>query len=300
MRIPLAALLALAVLSASPSRAQDAPSAVDRMRAAALKQKAMAQKPAPPTDCEAPDPALKGRTDYYDRKGVFLRGSKSGAPEDAIVIFPGNSAAAFKAAVSRPCPEGQVLDDRALRRLGQAYAIEEFIRFDSPRNRVKLANGLISEMRTQLYKGADGVVHIGREKIVSGNATEVAENDRNEGGSGYEKQGPDKTVGRLHTHPNSDSHEMLGVPRHHPSPADVSTVNEYGYCDVVVSPLYIFLINNRAADSMVFARHDAFGENPVKAYVKKAAEADAYYAQHKSFPAWFNDDFNRKNNPWAQ
>jgi hypothetical protein len=298
MNILLAPVLALALLS--PARAQDAQSAVDRMRAAAGKQRAMTQKPAAPVYCAAPEPALKGRTDYYDRKGTFLRGSKTGAPEDAIVIFPGNSAARFKAASSRPCPAGEVLDDRALRRLGQAYAIQEFIRFDSARNRVKLANGLISEMRTQLYEGADGVVHIGREKIVSGNATEVAEDDRNEGGSGYEKQGPDKTVGRLHTHPNSDSREMLGVPRHHPSPADVSTVNEYGYCDVVVSPLYIFLINDKDADSMVFARHDTFGDNPVKAYVKKAAEADAYYAQHKSFPAWFNDDFNRKNNPWAQ
>jgi hypothetical protein len=38
----------------------------------------------------------------------------------------------------------------------------------------------------------------------------------------------------------------------------------------------------------------------VKAYVKKSAEADDYYAKHKAFPAWFDDDFNKKNNPWAQ
>ena len=299
MNIPLSALFAL-TLSCRAFGQDAAQSAIDRMRASVGKQKAVDQKAAYPEFCALPNPGLKGRTDYYDRKGAFLRGSKSGAPEDAIVIFTGNSEAGFKEATSRPCPAGQALDDHALRLLGQAYAIEEFIRFDAARNRVKLPNGLISEMRTQLYKDADGVVHIGREKIVSGNATEVTENDRNEGGTGYEKQGAEKTVGRLHTHPNSDSHEMFGVPRHHPSPPDVSRVNEYGYCDVVVSPLYVFLINNKDADPMVFARHDTFGDNPVKAYVKKSAEADAYYAQHKSFPAWFNDDFNKTNNPWAQ
>jgi hypothetical protein len=298
MRIPFLALLA--ALIAAPALAQDgAQSAIDVLRASARKQRLIEQKLAA-GPCAAPDPALKGRTDYYDSKGGFLRGSKSGAAEDAVVVLIGNGEARFKEASSRRCPPGQALDDRALRRFGQAYAIEEFIRFDSAKNRVKLPNGLISEMRTQLYRGADGLVHIGREKIVSGNAAEVSEDDHNEGGTGYENQGPEKTVGRLHTHPNSDSHEMVGVPRHHPSPADVSRVNEFGYSDVVVSPLYIFFINNKNADAMVFARHGTFEDNPVKAYVQKAAEADAYYAQHKSFPAWFNDDYNRKNNPWAR
>jgi hypothetical protein len=293
---------ALALAAAAPALAQDdAQSMIQRAKASAQKQRSIEQKPAAAAGaCAAPNANLAGRTDYFDAKGVFLRGSKSGAPEDAVVLLFGKGRGLFDEAVSRPCPAGQVPDDQALRKLGQAYAIEEFIRFDSAKNRVKLANGLISEMRTQLYRGADGVVHIGREKIVSGNATEVSDDDHNVGGTGYENQGPEKSVGRLHTHPNSDSHEMLGIPRHHPSDQDVSHVNDSGYSDVVVSPLYVYLINNKNAGALVFARHDTFGDNPVKAFVKKEAELDEYYDKHKSWPPGTNWDEYKKSNPWSQ
>jgi hypothetical protein len=254
-----------------------------------------------PLLCVARDPALKGRTEFYDPKGQLLHSSAGGAPQDAIVVVLDKKLPLFKAVLEHKCLANTEFNAKKLRELGQGYAIEEFIAFDHPENRVKLKNGLFSETRTNLYKGKDGLVHIGREKIVSGNGTIVTSEDPNMGtGVGYEDQTGAQSVGRLHTHPNSDNREMAGVPAHHPSGADVSSQNEAGYYDVVVSPLFVFFINNKNASAMVFSIKDTFSNNAVKGYLAKNREAEAYYEKAKTWPAWYTDGFNKDNNPWAR
>jgi hypothetical protein len=255
-----------------------------------------------PLLCAAPNPAMKGRTDFYDHKGALVHSSAGGSPEDAVVVLMENKEPLFREILAHKCPPDKALDPKKLRELGQPYAIREFIDFDSPRGRVKLKNGLFSETKTFLYKSGDGVVRVGREKLVSGNAMEVSSDDKNAGGTGgAEGQPESQRVGKLHTHPNSDDHTMgLGAPAHHPSPQDVSQDNERGYYDVVVSPLFVFFINRPKSGSLVFDRKDPLGDNKVKDYLKKSAEADEYYERYKKFPAWFNDDFNKKNNPWTR
>lgn len=283
----LAALLALALPAAAQQSHNDALSKLD------------------PLLCAAKDAKLKGRTEFFDAKGLPLLSLKDGAAEDAIVIVLGKKADLLREIAGKPCPEGKEYNAAKLRQLGQGYAIEEFIAFDGPASRRPIPHQapggftVYSEMRVNLYRGKDGLVHTGRERIYSDHGTIVSEDDPNAGGVGYEDQPSAKQVSHLHTHPNSDMHFPNGIARHHPSDADVSHSNANGYFDVVVTPKFVFFINNPNAEPMVFDRKNPFGDNAVKAYVAKAAEADQYYARNKKFPPWFNEQLN-KSNPWAQ
>ncbi len=258
-----------------------------------------------PVLCVVEDRSLKGRTEFYDAKGMPIdlpAGTVGSAKEDAVVVVPEKKRELFDTIVKYRgrCPsKTPLLSAQKLREVGQAYAIKEFIDFDSKENRVKIGNGLISEMRVYLYKSTDGMVRIGREKLVSFNAAEVTSTDVNQGGSGG-FEGQAQPVGKLHTHPNSDNTSMVGIPRHHPSEQDLSHQNESGYYDVVVSPLYVYFIDSPLAQPIVVWRENPFGENEVKAYLTKSAEADEYYARNKKFPDWYSGEASKKGNPWAR
>jgi hypothetical protein len=298
-RVLLAALL---VWTAAPARADD-DAVVDGFRAAAQKQKALAAAAIPPGPCAAPSGAA-GRTEFYDAKQNLLFASAGGCKEDAIVVLTeAKNAGEFKRLLGTKCPAGTALDACRLRGFGQAYAFSEFVAFDAPHNRVSLGNGILAETKTYLYRDPeDALIHIGREKLV-GSGTDVYPTDPNRGGTGYKTQSQAQGVGDLHTHPNSGklltSGSEIGVARHHPSPADTSETKIHDYFDVVVSPLYVYFINNRFTDSMVFSRKDAFGDNAAKAYLQKDREAETFYDQHHAFPAWYHD-YAQKNNPWSQ
>lgn len=255
-----------------------------------------------PVLCVAEDRSLKGRTEFYDAKGMPLPvppGAVAPAKEDAVVVVLEKKRALFDTIVKYRgrCPAATpLLSAQKLRETGQAYAIREFIDFDSESNRVKMANGLISEMRVNLYKSADGMVRVGREKLVSFNAAEVTSTDVNQGGTGG-FEGQKDPVGKLHTHPNSDNTSMVGIPRHHPSDQDLAHQNESGYYDVVVSPLYVYFIDSPLAATIVVWRANPFGDNEVKAYLRSDAAAQAYYEAHKAFPPGYDA---KKNNPWSR
>ncbi len=293
-------LVFLAALWSAPivARADDGGVVAD-FRAAAQTQRALAAKPAGP--CAAPA-AGAGRTEFYDGKQNLLFAAAGGCREDAIVVLVDEKQlSAFKRASATRCAAGTALDPCGLRAFGQAYAIAEYIAFDSRRNRVALGNGLLFETKTYLYLDPeDGLIHTGREKLV-GSPTDVLPTDPNHGGNGYKGQTQERSLSDLHTHPNSGvfltSGSQIGVARHHPSDADTDPSKLHDYFDVVVSPLFVYFINNRHADTMVFSRQDPFGANPVKEYLAKDREADAYYHSHRSYPAWYHD-YADKNNPW--
>jgi hypothetical protein len=302
MNLSLALLSALLVWTAAPVRADD-DSVVADFRATAQKQKPLAAVPASVGPCAAPSGA-PGRTEFYDPKQNLLFSSAGGCKEDAIVVLvDAKNTAAFKRLLATKCPAGTVVDACPLRGYGQAYAISEYIAFDAPRNRVSLGNGVLAETKTYLYLDPeDRLIHVGREKLV-GSGTDVYPTDPNRGGTGYKTQSEGQSVGDLHTHPNSGkllaSGAEVGVARHHPSPADTNETKLHDYFDVVVSPLYVYFINNRLADSMVFSRKNAFGDNPVKVYLLKDAEAERFYDRNRVFPAW-SHDYAEKNNPWSR
>jgi hypothetical protein len=253
-----------------------------------------------PLLCVAPDAKLKGKTDFYGANGYLLHTMEDGAQADAVAVVPEPKLALFKAVLERKCADGKVFNAAKLRELAQPYAIHDLIAFDAPANREKLENGLFSETKTFLYKGKDGLVHHGREKIVSGDGTIVTDLDPNKGGAGFEDQGQDKILGKMHTHPNSDNGKMFPIPSHKPSPQDVSSLNDSGYYDVVLSPLYVYFINHKQAKPLVIWREQPFGDNPVKKYLIKDAQAEAHYALTKKYPSWWTEDFNKQNNPWAR
>ena len=300
-RLALPALAAaLLGAGATPVRADDG-AVVESFRAAAQQQKTLAQKPAAP--CVTPS-AETGRTEFYDAKQTLLHASAGGCREDAIVVLVGNKELnAFKRALAVKCAPGTVADACGLRGLGQAYAISEYIAFDAARNRVELGNGIFAETKTYLYLDSeDALIHTGREKLI-GSGTSVYPTDPNRGGVGYKNQKQEQSLSDLHTHPNSgqlvSTGSTIGVARHHPSDADTDPTKLHDYFDVVVSPLFVYFVNNRRADAMVFSRKDPFGDNPVKAYLAKDREADAYYQRYRAFPAWYHD-YAQKNNPWSQ
>lgn len=243
----------------------------------------------------------RGLTEFYTPEGTFLA-AIAGSAQNAVAIVDKDKVGLFReilAFSAAPANECARLNPAYLRGMGQTYAIEEFIAFDAPGNRVALGNGVLSETLAYLYVGKDGVVHLGREKVVGDNGMMVTEGDRNVGGTGYEEQGQNKRVGKLHTHPNSDAKGFAFAPAHHPSEKDYGG-KEADYYDVVVSPAYVYFINRRGAEQMVFARHNTFGDNPVKGYLAKRSQADAVYAKTGKWPAWFTDAFNSKSNPWKQ
>jgi len=295
-------LAALFAWTAAPARADD-DAVVDGFRAAAQNQRSLAAAAIPAGPCAVPSRA-SGRTEFYDAKQNLLFASAGGCKEDAIVVLvDAKATAAFKRLLALKCPAGTALDACRLRGEGQAYALSEFISFDAPHNRVSLGNGIMAETKTYLYLDSeDHLIRIGREKLV-GSGTDVYPTDPNRGGTGYKTQREDQSVGDLHTHPNSGkllaSGSEVGIARHHPSPADTNEMKIHDSFDVVVSPLYVYFINNRLADSMVFSRKDPFGDNAVKSYLRKDREAQTYYDLNHAFPAWYHD-YAEKNNPWSQ
>jgi hypothetical protein len=181
MTSSLALSAALLLRIAAPARA-DGDGVVEGFRAAAQSHRAMAESTAGP--CAAPSGA-SGRTEFYDAKQRLLYASAGGCREDAIVVLVDqNRAAALKHALGVKCAAGTAPDACALRGLGQAYAISEYIAFDSPRNRVSLGHGVLAETKTYLYLDPeDRLLHTGREKLV-GSGTDVFPTDPNRGGVG--------------------------------------------------------------------------------------------------------------------